>query len=237
MDRMLIALLAAGTVFAGLIALELQPSQYGELPGTVAAAAPEPPLLRPEPPGIDGLIATAKERPLFSATRRPAEKSAPNNAADPDLADVRLAGIVVEPERHMAIFAVSGGKPVVRLEGENVKEWRLDSISPQEVSLSGPGGVRTLSPKADPHLVRQAPAILAGTAAAPGSATGRVAPNPGGTQASPAARPTFPGATMAQPVQMPPGQPQATMGTPPARAPTLAPMPPVRPPKAPRSPQ
>lgn len=221
MDRTLIALLAGCTLFSGAIALELQPSSSEDPPAAVPVGSPEAPLSRPELPSIDGLIAVAKERPLFSATRRPAEKAAAGNVADPDLSDVRLAGIILEPERHMAIFAVSGAKPMVRLEGENVKEWRLDSISPAEVSLSGPGGVRTLSPKADPNLVRQVPAILAAPAAGSGSAAGRAAPNPGGTQAPPTGRPPFPGAATAQPAAVPPGQPQATAAPPPGRAPNF----------------
>ena len=220
-DRTLIVLLAGCTLFTGVIALELQPSNSEEPPAAVPVGSPEAPLSRPELPSVDGLIGIAKERPLFSAARRPAEKPSASNAADPDLSDVRLAGIIMEPERHMAIFAVSGAKPMVRLEGENVKEWRLDSISPAEVSLSGPGGVRTLSPKADPNLVRQIPAILAAPAAGPGSASGRAAPNPGGTQAPAAGRPPFPGATTAQPAAVPPGQPQAAAGQPPARAPNF----------------
>jgi hypothetical protein len=233
MDRTLIALLAVCTLLAGVIALELQPSNSEEPPATVSVESPEPPPSRPELPRIDGLIATAKERPLFSATRRPVENTAPGNAADPDLSDVRLAGIIMEPERHMAIFAVSGAKPMVRLEGENVKEWRLESISPNEVSLSGPGGVRTLSPKADPHLVRQAPAILAAPGGGSGSAVGRVVPNAGAAQLPPAGRPPFPVGSTGQPASVPPAQPQAIMGPLPARAPNF-PARPGRPSTSPR---
>ena len=232
MDRTLIALLAACMLFAGVITLELQPSNSEEPSVTAPAETPRPPPSPAELPRIDGLIAAARERPLFSATRRPAEKASPGSAADPDLSDVRLAGIIVEPERHMAIFAVSGAKPVVRLEGENVKEWRLDSISPGEVSLSGPGGVRTLSPKADPHLVRQALPILAAPAA-PGTPAARAGANAGAPQAAPAGRPPFPAATTAQPVPVPPAQPQAAAGSPPARVPNF-PMRPGRPANGPR---
>jgi hypothetical protein len=221
MDRTLVALLAACALFTGVIALELQPSDSEEPSATLAAENPGPPPSPRELPRVDGLIAAAKERPLFSATRRPAEKASPSNAADPDLSDVRLSGIILGPERHLAIFAVSGAKPMVRLEGENVKEWRLDSISPGEVSLSGPGGVRTLAPKPDPHLVRQLPAVLAGPAAAPGTPAARAGVNPGVQQAAPAGRPSFPVATTAQP------------GPAPARAPNL-PTTPGRPSSGPR---
>jgi hypothetical protein len=38
-------------------------------------------------------------------------------------------------------------------EGDTVSGWRVDSITPLEVSLSGPGGTKTLQPKIDPNLV------------------------------------------------------------------------------------
>jgi len=70
---------------------------------------------------------------------------------------MRLTGIVTEPEHHVAIFAVNGAKPLRVTEGEAVSGWRIESITPREVSLSGPGGTKTLEPKLDPNLVQQPP--------------------------------------------------------------------------------
>jgi general secretion pathway protein N len=70
---------------------------------------------------------------------------------------MRLTGIVTEPDHHLAIFAVNGAKPLRVTEGEAVSGWRIESITPREVSLSGPGGTKTLEPKLDPNLVQQAP--------------------------------------------------------------------------------
>ena len=70
---------------------------------------------------------------------------------------MRLTGIVTEPEHHVAIFAVNGAKPLRLTEGEAVSGWRIESITPREVSLSGPGGTKTLEPKLDPNLVQQPP--------------------------------------------------------------------------------
>jgi hypothetical protein len=41
---------------------------------------------------------------------------------------------------------VNGTKSVVLSEGEALNDWRIDSISPQKVSLSGPAGTMTLKP-------------------------------------------------------------------------------------------
>jgi general secretion pathway protein N len=68
---------------------------------------------------------------------------------------MRLTGIVTEPEHHVAIFAVNGAKPLRLTEGEAVSGWRIESITPREVSLSGPGGTKTLEPKLDPNLAQQ----------------------------------------------------------------------------------
>jgi hypothetical protein len=78
------------------------------------------------------------------ATRRPPKPASTDHAADPRLPDVRLTGIVIERDRRIAIFAVTGTRPLVLSEGEALKDWRLDSISPQKVSLSGPAGTMTL---------------------------------------------------------------------------------------------
>jgi hypothetical protein len=116
------------------------------------------------------------------------------------LPNFRLTGIVVESERHLAIFAVPGGKPLARTEGETINEWRLESVSPKRVSLSGPSGTMTLEPKSDPHLAR--PKQFAQPGAKPG-------------------QPVVVGARLANPRAV--GQPQASaVAVPPARAPIPA---------------
>ena len=67
---------------------------------------------------------------------------------------MRLTGIVTEPDHHVAIFAVNGAKPLRLSEGEAVSGWRIESITPHEVSLSGPGGTKTLEPKLYPNLIQ-----------------------------------------------------------------------------------
>ena len=111
------------------------------------------PTTRRQNPRPEELVATALARPLFSSTRRPPQDASGGAAADSDLSDARLTGIVTTPRHRIAIFAVSGDKPLKVAEGDAVSGWRIESITPREVSLSGPSGTKTLQPKLDPNLV------------------------------------------------------------------------------------
>jgi hypothetical protein len=189
-DRVAVLLMAGSALFGAVLLGELNPEDPGVQPAATPAPAPAqayPAQL--QSPRMDELVATTLSRPLFSATRRPAERAVPDRPADPELTNVRLTGIVVEPDRRTAIFAVQGAKPLVRAEGETVNDWHLDSIAPQEVTLTGPAGTTTLELKNDPNLVRPAPqgqpapqAQPAAVAARPGvppvqSAAARVGPH------------------------------------------------------------
>jgi hypothetical protein len=67
---------------------------------------------------------------------------------------LRLTGIVIMPDQRFVIFTGSDGKPLVRSEGEMISDWRIDGITAQSVSLTGPTGTTTLEPKSDPRLNR-----------------------------------------------------------------------------------
>src|SRR5262249_30876206 len=118
-----------------------------------AAARPDtPPVARRQQNAqVDELLTAILARPLFISTRRPPQGMAANEA-NSDLADARLTGIVTEPGRRMAIFAVNGEKPLRVAEGDAVSGWRMESIPPREVSLSGPGGTKIMQPKMDPNF-------------------------------------------------------------------------------------
>jgi hypothetical protein len=202
--RMRILLLAGCVAFAGLILVELDSagSDSPVLEPTLPPLETQPTAPQAQEPRVDDLVATALAGPLFSPTRRPPE-TAPSGNADPGLPDVRLTGIVIEPDRRIAIFAVAGAKPLVLAEGETLKGWRLDSISAQEVSLSGPAGTRMLEPKPDANLVRPAPPA----AAAPGQPQAGVKASaaPAGAPGQPAAatspvRPALPLASAPTPL-------------------------------------
>jgi hypothetical protein len=158
-DRLVIYLLLAGCLIFGAVALlELAPAATDTAaPNEVSRPADTTSAVRRQPSTrLEELLALALARPLFSSTRRPPQSAATDSVTNSDLADMRLTGIVTEPDHHVAIFAVNGAKPLRVSEGEAVSGWRIDSITPHEVSLSGPGGTKTLEPKLDPNLVQPA---------------------------------------------------------------------------------
>jgi hypothetical protein len=200
-DRVAVLFLAGSALFGAVLLGEPNPEDPGVPPDATPAPAPERIRVgqQPQGPRMDDLVATTLSRPLFSATRRPAERAAPDRPADPELTNVRLTGIVVEPDQRTAIFAVQGAKPLVRTEGETVNDWHLDSIAPHEVTLTGPTGTTTLELKSDPNLVRPASQPQPAPQAQPTpAAPGRPAR---GSSVQPAAatnRPLFPTPPMQQ---------------------------------------
>src|SRR3984893_4912901 len=153
MDRLVLLLLLGGCLlFGAILIMELAPAgAEDEVVAQAGRSYPARTTTRGQNPRPEELVATALARPLFNSTRRPPQ-DAPSGAADSDLSDARLTGIVTTPGRRIAIFAVSGDKPLKVAEGEAVSGWRIESITPREVSLSGPSGTKTLQPKMDPNL-------------------------------------------------------------------------------------
>jgi general secretion pathway protein N len=154
-DRLVLLLLGGGCLLFGAI-LIWEVALGGAEDAVVAQAVrsdPASPIARPQNPRPEELVATALARPLFSSTRRPPQNASSEATAD-DL-DARLTGIVTTPGHRIAIFAVSGDKPLKVAEGDAVSGWRIESITPREVSLSGPSGSKTLQPKLDPNLASQ----------------------------------------------------------------------------------
>jgi hypothetical protein len=157
-DRLTLPLLLVCCIlFAAIVVDELRPSSA---PSKMAIATPSPPptvsasRLRRDPAArYEALVATTLARPLFSASRRPPRRGSADATDDSGLADARLAGIVIVPGHRIAIFAPADAKAMTVSEGQIVGRWRVENITPHEVSLSGPDGVRTLEPKPDPNLV------------------------------------------------------------------------------------
>jgi hypothetical protein len=164
-DRRTMLLVAASTVLAGIIAIEIR-ADAGAGDDTIstspAAAAATAQLSeeatviqRRQRVALDPLVSTTLARPLFSSSRRPPQITREKRPITSDLSGMRLAGIVVAPERRIAIFAVTGGKPLVLAEGQNMGSWRIETILPRQVSLSSESGPRTLEPKSDSTLDHQ----------------------------------------------------------------------------------
>jgi len=127
--------LAGCGLCAGLILSSVSPLFEARLPAKTEPAAPETRKL---------------------ADPRPEAPSSADDANSP-LRDMRLTGVVIGPDLRIAIFAVSGTKPLVLSEGETLRDWRLDRISPGKVLLSGPAGTVELEPKPDANLIRPPP--------------------------------------------------------------------------------
>jgi hypothetical protein len=159
-DRMVLILLLASCALVGaVIASEISATADSDSPASAAPAPLEtlPPPARPEIRGrYDELLAAILARPLFNSTRRPTPRG-DDTTMDTGLSDTRLAGIIIAPGHRIAVFAVTGAKALAVGEGETVSGWRVEHITPREVSLSGPGGTKTLEPKFDPNLAPPSP--------------------------------------------------------------------------------
>jgi hypothetical protein len=168
-ERAVLYLLLIGcAIFGATIFAELAAAPDEANGIALAARRPSPPVAAPVPPApsLAQLVATTLARPLFSPTRRPPQSEGAGSA-DAGIAHMRLTGIVTEPGERLAIFAAAGTRPLTVREGEEVGGWRIESITPGAVLLSGPDGMTKLQPKPDTSLVRTAP--VAAAAPAPGA--------------------------------------------------------------------
>ena len=151
MIRLPAFILVGCVVCAGLILIEFgsisshRPSPGARLP---------PAEIEPSAPEIRKLA-----DPLFSPSQRRPETASSANDADSPMRDVRLTGVVIGPDLRIAIFAATGTSRVLS-EGEALKGWRLESISPEGVVLNGPAGNIVLKPQPDANLVRPSPPVV-----------------------------------------------------------------------------
>ncbi|MBV8846191.1 MAG: hypothetical protein JO307_25570 [Bryobacterales bacterium] len=144
-------ILVGCVVCAGLILIEF---------GSISSQRPSPGTRLP-PAEIEPAAPESRKLadPLLNPTQRRPETASSADDADSLLRGVRLTGVVIGPDLRIAIFAVTGGNSRMLSEGEALKGWRLDSISPKEVVLSGPAGNILLKPQSDANLVRSPPPI------------------------------------------------------------------------------
>jgi hypothetical protein len=194
-------LLTGCLVFGAIVFIELQPAATEETARSELPRRPNTPpaILRQQSARLEELLATVLGRPLFSSSRRPPQVSANDSSGTSDLADTRLTGIVTEPGRSIAIFAVNGAKPLRLTEGEAVSGWRIESITPREVALSGPGGANALEHKVGPNLAS------APSGPPPAAAAAVRPPSPPSSAAPPPARPGVPpgrGRTLPRPARI-----------------------------------
>jgi hypothetical protein len=185
-DRLALMLLVVGSIlFGAIFAVELTappaPAEIAVAAGSAPARGKTPPPSVASVANVrpDSIVAEILARPLFSATRRPPPQS-DSPTGDSALSDTRLTGIVTEPGYRFAIFAPHGAKALIVHEGDTVSGWRVENITPSEVSLTGPEGTKTLQPKNDPSLVRASPPTAAPPIPLPPTrATAAAPPRPG----------------------------------------------------------
>jgi hypothetical protein len=151
-DRRLLLSVGGCVLFSGVILLELgwgmtRPVPPAAVPSQTGGLSPSPNETRADP---NQLVFAILARPLFSSTRRPPPIADNDISGTFELGGARLTAIVIAPDERIAIFDMQGAKPLVLSEGQTVSGWRVDSITPSEVSLLGPGGLKTLQPKLNP---------------------------------------------------------------------------------------
>ena len=206
MDRIIIAFLAGSAAFGALLLTELSDATDQPIGLPVAARMQSTATPAAQRPRVEELVRAALAQPLFSPSRRPPDRATGDRTVAPELPNMRLTGIVIEPERRLAIFAVPGSKPLVRAEGETVNDLRVESIGPNQVSLSGPNGSTTLEPKSDPSMTRRNQGAQPTTAGAKAGVSG--ARSPASRAAAPNS-PTPPNVPAAAPGRRPnPTRPQ-----------------------------
>jgi hypothetical protein len=141
-------LLGGCAVLGSLVFAEFETGADRRAPAAEVLAPPSTAgTLRIHAASIEEQVAAVLARPLFSPSRRPPDMSAGNLAADLGLERLRLAGIITAPDRRLAIFADTDGKPLALAEGQSVKGWQVESITPRRVSLSAAGSIVNLRPQ------------------------------------------------------------------------------------------
>jgi hypothetical protein len=192
-DRVLILSLGGCAILGTLLYMQLRSAD--KEPGEAAppSRVEAPASTRPPNPRMDELIATLLGAPLFSETRKLPERTKVDRPVQHSRPNLRLTGIVIKPERPLAIFGVPGAKPLVGSEGDTIQGWRVDSIGPRQVSLSGPeGSTAVFEPKSDPSIVRSSAAARPATSnrSSPVPVAAAAPPSPPASTDGPA--PVFP---------------------------------------------
>jgi hypothetical protein len=146
--RRLAPLLALAAMLAAVLTFELaEPVMPAPASVRLAAhprAAPAPAASIDED-ALDDLVQTVLARPLPTPTRRGQDAPA-TEAEDGAEEDVpRLAGVLLGPSGHRAIFAPAKGRSLVLTEGDSLGQYTVTTIAPNTVTLSGSEGDRLIS--------------------------------------------------------------------------------------------
>ena len=134
------------------------------------------------------VLTATRERPIFSASRRPSQRAVvaapveqanappPPKAAEPDHPPLALIGAVVGENDAIAVFLDRTNQKIVRLrQGEAHSGWVVNAILPREVTFKKADQTEVLALKG-----QDAAASVPGAPAAPGL----IVPAAGGTNTS-----------------------------------------------------
>jgi hypothetical protein len=147
--RLLLPLVAASLV--GVIGWEFA-AKPALRPDVLAPIAAGTLRLRPplhDPPSdraIERWAGTALARPPFAPTRRPAPPALSPEQHAPDQKLPRLSGIVVAPDRLLAIFQGDQARPTAVTNGGEIAGWVVSTILQDTVLLSRDGSSLHLHP-------------------------------------------------------------------------------------------
>ena len=136
-------LLLLGVGLAALAATEILAGLQAPPPADRSAATVATASAGPLPDILPGQVSALLARPPFSPDRRPDPAAA--SGADPRLP--HLTGITVSSGDRRAIFAgPNGARSAVLGQGDQIGVYRVQTISPAEVVLTGPDGAHTVRP-------------------------------------------------------------------------------------------
>lgn len=158
--------------FALIIASEV----FALMPGDTAASniaqrnAAAPAAIK-LPENLDSMVAEILERPLFSASRAPADAPVSEDNDEekkkPGRIQARLTGLIVRPGAREALFERDGDKAVAVKEGGEIDGWTVSSIRFDSVVLTSESGEQTLKPAIGQSSAPARPKVAAKKPAAP----------------------------------------------------------------------
>lgn len=81
-------------------------------------------------------FSATRQRPLFTATRRPTPDADPNAATGLILGHYRLHGVVMAGARRFVLLTPVGGGEMLQLgEGSKLDHWTVESVAPDRMTL------------------------------------------------------------------------------------------------------
>lgn len=140
---------AAGAAVIALFAAIIAELCWGTVGGNVPPLSPINVTLpkKVAPAFPENAVESILARPLFVPGRR--RMNSGDMAGRIDESVPRLAGIVLAPDRKVAIFQVNGEKPKSLSEGDMIGIWTVKKIDHQSVVMQNSGGTMTLAPAKD----------------------------------------------------------------------------------------